>query len=152
MNFCETRTCGREIALAHGLQNALAKVEPDCRRIGSAGLTCSSAPAGIRATGKEGRVVREPLRVDNSPPIRRFRLTLWRRLHANILAETLQDGNTTPRVILRGSQESFLDGLRKPIDDREIGADCARRLRPAKFPILQGASTESVPAGELRLR
>jgi hypothetical protein len=108
--------------------------------------------SGSRATRKEGRVVREPFRVDNSPSIRRFRLTLWRRLHANILAERLQDGNTTPRVILRGSQESSLDGLRKPIDDREIGADCARRLRPAKFPILQGASTESVPAGELRLR
>src|SRR5674476_1027900 len=50
----------------------------------------------------------------------------------------------------RSAQESFFDGLRKTTDDREIGADRARRLRPAKFPMLQRASTESVTAGEGR--
>jgi hypothetical protein len=55
-------------------------------------------------------------------------------------------------AISRSAQESFFDGLRKTIDDREIGADRARRLRSGKFPILQCAGTESVTASELRLR
>ena len=51
-------------------------------------------------------------------------------------------------AISRSAQESFFDGLWKSIDDREIGADCARRFGPAELPILHPWASPDLSAYE----
>jgi hypothetical protein len=69
----------------------------------------------------------------------------------NGLIPSVADRRIRPLALSCGAQESLLHRLRKTVDDSEIGANSAWRLRSAQFPVLQCATTESESAGKLRL-